>query len=90
MCVKWLDIQRYLCAVVFCLDRCQRELVRKCVIEGWSYAEIAAHEGKDKSAVRHVVKRALKKIKKYFILTVRFCIFLWLISEDSSKCPRSS
>lgn len=47
-----------------CLDARQRELVQKCVIEGWSYAEIAACEGKDESAVRHAVKRALKKIKK--------------------------
>ena len=47
-----------------CLDARQRELVRKCVIEGWTYAEIAAREGKDESAVRHAVKRALKKIKK--------------------------
>ena len=47
-----------------CLDARQRELVQKCVIEGWTYAEIAAREGKDESAVRHAVKRALKKIKK--------------------------
>lgn len=30
-----------------CLDTRQRELVRKCVIEGWAYAEIAARERKD-------------------------------------------
>lgn len=47
-----------------CLDARQRELVQKCVIEGWTYAEIAAYEGKDESAVRHAVKRALKKNKK--------------------------
>lgn len=46
-----------------CLDARQRELVQKCMIEGWTYAEIAAREGKDESAVRHAVKRALKKIK---------------------------
>lgn len=44
-----------------CLDARLRELVRKCVIEGWTYAEIAAREGKDESAVHHAVKRALKK-----------------------------
>ena len=47
-----------------CLDARQRELVQKCVIEGWTYAEIASREGKDESAVCHAVKRALKKIKK--------------------------
>ena len=49
-----------------CLNDRQRELVRRCVIEGWSYTEIAAQEGKDESAVRHAVKRALKKMKKTF------------------------
>ena len=44
----------------------QRELVRRCVIEGWSYTEIAAQEGKDESTIRHAVKRALKKMKKTF------------------------
>ena len=49
-----------------CLNDRQRELVRRCVIEGWSYTEIAAKEGRDESAVRHAVKRALKKMKKTF------------------------
>ena len=49
-----------------CLNDRQRELVRRCVIEGWSYTEIAVQEGKDESAVRHAVKRALKKMKKTF------------------------
>ena len=49
-----------------CLNDRQRELVRRCVIEGWSYTEIAAKEGRDESAVRHTVKRALKKMKKTF------------------------
>ena len=49
-----------------CLSSRQRELVRRCVIEGWSYTEIAAQEGKDESAIRHAVKRALKKMKKTF------------------------
>lgn len=40
-----------------CLSERQRELVRQCVIEGWSYTEIAAQEGKDESAIRHAVKR---------------------------------
>ena len=49
-----------------CLSSRQKELVRRCVIEGWTYTEVAAQEGKDESAVRHAVKRALKKIKKTF------------------------
>lgn len=49
-----------------CLSDRQKELVRRCVIEGWTYTEVAAQEGKDESAVRHAVKRALKKIKKTF------------------------
>ncbi len=49
-----------------CLSDRQKDLVRRCVIEGWTYTEIAAQEGKDESAVRHAVKRALKKIKKTF------------------------
>ena len=49
-----------------CLSSRQRELVRRCVIEGWSYTEVAAQEGKDESAIRHAVKRALKKMKKTF------------------------
>ena len=49
-----------------CLNDRQRELVCRCVIEGWSYTEIAAKEGRDESAVRHAVKRALKKMKKTF------------------------
>ena len=49
-----------------CLSSRQRELVRRCVIDGWSYTEIAAQEGKDESAIRHAVKRALKKMKKSF------------------------
>jgi len=49
-----------------CLSDRQKDLVRRCVIEGWTYTEVAAQEGKDESAVRHAVKRALKKIKKTF------------------------
>jgi len=42
----------------------QRELICKTVLEGWSYAELAAREGKDESAIRHAVKRAKEKLKK--------------------------
>ena len=68
-CCHENPIPRLLCEVerlLSCLNDRQRELVRRCVIEGWSYTEIAAKEGRDESAVRHAVKRALKKMKKTF------------------------
>ena len=49
-----------------CLNDRQRELVRRCVIEGGSYTGIAAKEGRDESAVRHAGKRALKRMEKTF------------------------
>jgi len=42
----------------------QQHLIQKCCIEGWSYTDIAALEGKDESAIRHAVDRAKKKLKK--------------------------
>ena len=48
------------------LNENQKFLVRKCVLEGTSYTEMAQRIGKDESAVRHAVERALKKIKKSF------------------------
>ena len=42
----------------------QKYLIQKCVLEGYSYSEIAREEGKDESAIRKAVKRALEKIKK--------------------------
>lgn len=47
-----------------CLNERQRELVQKCVLEGWKYTELARLEGKDESAIRKAVNRALEKIKK--------------------------
>ena len=49
-----------------CLNERQQYLIRKCCLEGWSYADIAALEGKDESAIRHAVERAKKKLKKFF------------------------
>lgn len=43
----------------------QQYLIQKCCIEGWSYTDIAALEGKDESAIRHAVDRAKKKLKKF-------------------------
>ena len=42
----------------------QQYLIRKCVLEGWSYTDLAALEGKDESAIRHAVNRAKAKLKQ--------------------------
>ena len=42
----------------------QRYLIFKCFVEGWSYTDLAALEGKDESAIRHAVNRAKKKLKR--------------------------
>ena len=60
--VEGCEVERLLS----CLNERQKELVRRCVIEGWSYTEVSTQEGKDESAIRHAVKRALKKIQKTF------------------------
>mgnify|MGYP002409891470 CR=1 FL=1 len=46
------------------LNERQQYLIQKCCIEGWSYTDIAAIEGKDESAIRHAVDRAIKKLRK--------------------------
>lgn len=43
----------------------QQYLIKKCCMEGWSYTDLAAIEGKDESAIRHAVNRAKAKLKKY-------------------------
>lgn len=43
----------------------QQYLVQKCLLEGWSYTDLAAIEGKDESAIRHAVDRAIKKLRKF-------------------------
>ena len=47
-----------------CLSERQHYLIRKCFMEGWSYTDLAALEGKDESAVRHAVDRAKKKLRE--------------------------
>ncbi|MBS3937621.1 MAG: sigma-70 family RNA polymerase sigma factor [Peptococcaceae bacterium] len=42
----------------------QQYLIRKCFLEGWSYTDLAALEGKDESAIRHAVNRAIARLKK--------------------------
>lgn len=48
-----------------CLSERQEDLIRKCIIDGWSYTDLAKLEGKDESAIRHAVERAKKKLKKF-------------------------
>ncbi|GAB6174473.1 hypothetical protein JCM15765_39510 [Paradesulfitobacterium aromaticivorans] len=48
-----------------CLNDRQQYLIRKCLLEGWSYTDLAILEGKDESAIRHAVDRAKKKLKKF-------------------------
>ncbi|MDD3888738.1 MAG: sigma factor-like helix-turn-helix DNA-binding protein [Syntrophomonadaceae bacterium] len=43
----------------------QQYLIRKCFLEGWSYTDLAALEGKDESAIRHAVNRAKQKLIKF-------------------------
>lgn len=46
------------------LNERQQYLIRKCFLEGWSYTDLAAHEGKDESAIRHAVNRAIARLRK--------------------------
>lgn len=51
-------------SVMACLNERQQYLINKAVLEGWSYIDLAALEGKDESAIRHGVGRAKKKLMK--------------------------
>ena len=51
--------------IMSCLNERQQYLIRKCLLEGWTYTDLAAAEGKDESAIRHAVDRAKKKIRKF-------------------------
>ncbi len=48
-----------------CLNERQQYLIRKCLLEGWTYTDLAAAEDKDESAIRHAVDRAKKKLRKF-------------------------
>lgn len=48
-----------------CLSERQQDLIQKCIIDGWSYTDLADLENKDESAIRHAVERAKKKLKKF-------------------------
>ena len=48
------------------LSERQRYLIQKICLDGWKYTDLAALEGKDESAIRHAVKRAKEKIKKFY------------------------
>lgn len=47
------------------LNERQQYLIHKCFLEGWSYTDLAALEGKDESAIRHAVNRAKKKLRNF-------------------------
>jgi len=47
-----------------CLSERQQYLIRKCFLEGWSYTDLAALEGKDESSIRHAVNRAIARLRK--------------------------
>ncbi len=47
------------------LNKRQQYLICKCFLEGWSYTDLAALEGKDESAIRHAVNRAKQKLIKF-------------------------
>jgi len=51
-------------AMTYLTER-QQYLIRRCFLEGWSYTELAALEGKDESAIRHAVNRAKDKLRKF-------------------------
>ena len=42
----------------------QRHLLMKYIIDGWSYSDIAAHEGVTEGAIRHAIERAKKQLCK--------------------------
>lgn len=48
-----------------CLNDRQQYLICKCLLEGWTYTDLAIAEGKDESAIRHAVDRAKKKLRKF-------------------------
>lgn len=47
------------------LNERQQYLIRMCLLEGWSFTDLAALEGKDESAIRHAVDRAKKKLRNF-------------------------
>lgn len=47
------------------LNERQQYLIQKCYLEGWSYTDLAALEGKDESTIRVTINRAKNKLKKY-------------------------
>jgi len=47
------------------LNERQQYLIRKCILEGWSYTDIARLENKDESAIRKAVERAKKRLQKF-------------------------
>lgn len=54
-----------ICHAMSFLNERQQYLIRLCLLDGWSYTDLAALVGKDESAIRYAVDRAKKKLKKY-------------------------
>lgn len=59
-----IDTEAVLHAMELLTDR-QQYLIKMCCLEGWSYTDLAAMEGKHESAIRHAVNRAKQKLKKH-------------------------
>jgi RNA polymerase sigma-70 factor (ECF subfamily) len=51
--------------IMSCLSERQRYLIQKCLLDGWSYTDLAAEEGVTEGAIRHAVSRAFKRMKKF-------------------------
>jgi RNA polymerase sigma-70 factor (ECF subfamily) len=51
--------------IMSCLSNRQRYLVQKCLLDGWSYTDLASKEGVTEGAIRHAVNRACKRMKKF-------------------------
>jgi RNA polymerase sigma-70 factor (ECF subfamily) len=51
--------------IMSCLSKRQRYLVQKCLLDGWSYTDLAAEEGVTEGAIRHAVNRACKRMEKF-------------------------
>ena len=47
------------------LNKRQQYLIQKCCLEGWSYSDLAALEGKDESTIRGTINRAKDKLRKF-------------------------
>lgn len=63
--VEMEEDRRQLYAAITKLEPRQQRLIRQVFFESRGYTDIAREEGRDESAIRHAVTRALKKLKKF-------------------------